>query len=38
MKSGFSKTNLLHFSEQKPDNYRITFKKCRNEFSRCYNN
>jgi hypothetical protein len=38
MKSGFSKTNLFYFPKQKPDNYHITFKKCRNEFSRYYNN
>lgn len=33
MKQGFQKTNVFVFYKQKPDNYHISNKKCRNEFS-----
>jgi hypothetical protein len=38
MKSSFKKTHLFVFFGQITDNYHIDQKKCRNEFSRCYNN
>ena len=38
MKLGFLKTKVYVFYKQKPDNYHIFNKKCRNEFTRYYNN